>query len=288
MTCGIYEIVNTVNGKRYVGSSININGRWLTHIRELRKGTHHAQHLQRSFDKYGEECFQVRTILVCDRVDLIENEQIEIDKGYDYNSSPTAQSTLGLKLTDEQRAKSSAAKKLLYETDEAYRTHVNTMSAGKPKSDSWKRQMSDRLLGTTHTASHVENMAKSRAEISKDKVIEIIELRASGLGLTDISEIVDVSWSQVQKICSGKSYKWASNDCDALDNIDSSQIRMKLVKRPFNKTIFTFIHPEHGERICTQWDLKNEFPDIKSSKLSLICSEYRKMHAGWTLKKPPD
>ena len=212
MTCGVYEIVNNVNGNRYVGSSVNIESRWKGHLRELRRGTHHAHHLQHSFNKYGEDAFQINVLLECERDCLIVNEQEEMDKGYDYNSSPSAQNTLGLKLTDEQRSKASAAKKLLYETDEAYRNHVNTMSVGKPKPDHWKRKMSERLLGTSHTESHVENMAKSRAEICETKVRMIRAMRISGMDLKVIANRIEVGWSSVQRICAGERYRWAYND----------------------------------------------------------------------------
>ena len=212
MTCGIYEIVNTVNGKRYVGSSININGRWLTHLRELRKGTHHAQHLQRSFDKYGEELFQVRTILVCDRVDLIENEQIEIDKGYDYNSSPTAQSTLGLKFSDEARERVRQNRLDRYAADPVgYAAMMSSISKGKPKSENWKAKMIARMSGSVHSNCHVENMAKARAEICETSVRMIRYMRIKGMDLKIISSKLNIGWSTVRRICAGERYRWAYN-----------------------------------------------------------------------------
>ena len=32
---GIYSITNKINGKRYIGQSININNRWKEHIRNI-------------------------------------------------------------------------------------------------------------------------------------------------------------------------------------------------------------------------------------------------------------
>lgn len=213
MTCGIYEIVNTVNSKRYVGSSVNIQERWLTHLRELRKGTHHAQHLQRSFDKYGEECFEIRAILECDRSFLIKNEQIELDKGYDYNSSPTAQSTLGLKFSDDARERVRQNRLDRYAADpEGYSAMMSSLSKGKPKSDEWKRKMSERLIGSTHSDMHVENMAKSRAEICETKVRMIRAMRLSGMDLKVIANKIEVGWSSARRICAGERYRWAYND----------------------------------------------------------------------------
>jgi group I intron endonuclease len=58
---GIYEIVNIVNNKRYIGSSINIRNRKNAHYNTLRKNKHPNPHLQKAFNKYGESnfCFNV-------------------------------------------------------------------------------------------------------------------------------------------------------------------------------------------------------------------------------------
>lgn len=55
---GIYTITNTTNGKQYIGASSDVYVRKSNHYSELRRGTHHNKHLQRSFYKYGEENFK--------------------------------------------------------------------------------------------------------------------------------------------------------------------------------------------------------------------------------------
>ncbi len=55
---GVYEIVNVKNDHRYVGSSKDIYGRWVQHKNELKKNKHCNQHLQRAWNKYGEESFE--------------------------------------------------------------------------------------------------------------------------------------------------------------------------------------------------------------------------------------
>jgi|GEM_PF-4779364 len=58
---GIYEIVNTLNNNRYIGSSIDIRNRKNAHFSSLRKGNHPNPHFQKAFNKYGESsfCFNV-------------------------------------------------------------------------------------------------------------------------------------------------------------------------------------------------------------------------------------
>lgn len=54
---GVYRITNTVTGKYYLGSSIEMTTRWKTHRRYLRRGNHWNILLQRSWDKHGESVF---------------------------------------------------------------------------------------------------------------------------------------------------------------------------------------------------------------------------------------
>jgi group I intron endonuclease len=53
----IYKIINTVNGKFYVGSTTNTKERYKTHRQRLRRNRHHATHLQAAWNKYGEQAF---------------------------------------------------------------------------------------------------------------------------------------------------------------------------------------------------------------------------------------
>ncbi len=57
MTIGLYKITNTVNGKYYIGSSKEIEKRWLCHKGKLNNNTHENVHLQASFNKHGVDAF---------------------------------------------------------------------------------------------------------------------------------------------------------------------------------------------------------------------------------------
>jgi len=77
---GIYEIYSEVNNSSYIGSSIDIEGRFNHHKSKLRSGHHHNLHLQRAWDKYGEAAFQFRVLMICtEPKDLLIIEQSFID-----------------------------------------------------------------------------------------------------------------------------------------------------------------------------------------------------------------
>lgn len=111
MNTGIYEILNTVNGKRYIGSAVNFKARWAVHTSHLTRGLHHSPSLQRAWNKYGSEAFLFKPLLICAPTNLLFYEQRCLD-GYtpEYNICKIANSSLGVKRTDETKARISASK----------------------------------------------------------------------------------------------------------------------------------------------------------------------------------
>jgi len=113
MTCGIYAIINQVNGKFYVGSACNIKRRWYNHRRDLKKGIHGNKHLRNAWNKYGEGSFYFGVLEpVKNKEDLLNREQYWMDELQpEYNILPTAGSPLGFKWTEESKQKQSEANK---------------------------------------------------------------------------------------------------------------------------------------------------------------------------------
>lgn len=109
-TVGVYEILNTVNGKRYIGSSVDFAPRWRLHRRQLREGGHHSVALQRAWNKYGESAFKFLPILTCARSMLRLYEQQLLDKVRpEYNiASDVRAPMLGRQHSAQTRAKLSA------------------------------------------------------------------------------------------------------------------------------------------------------------------------------------
>lgn len=85
MNEGIYQITNKINGKKYIGSSINVFKRWKQHVADLHYGLHHSHLLQKDWDKYGLNDFTFEILeYVENKNDLLTIEQMWLD-GEDIN-----------------------------------------------------------------------------------------------------------------------------------------------------------------------------------------------------------
>jgi group I intron endonuclease len=155
MASGIYSIVNTVNGNRYVGSVVNIQKRWVHHQHKLRKNKHHNTHLQRAWNKYGEDVFCFEVLEYAPKSSLLEREQLYLDRMQPaYNIAKVAGiNMLGVKHKEETKKKMSKAAK------------------GKPKSTEHRASLSAAKTGKKYgkrPKSWRENISKALKEVMKN------------------------------------------------------------------------------------------------------------------------
>jgi len=104
-TSGIYSITNTVNGRRYVGSTRDYSSRIGTHFWLLRKGKHGNRNLQTDFNECGEAAFVAALIEQVPIELLLDTEQKHLDKnkgGYNIYADSHGR---GAKHSQETRAK---------------------------------------------------------------------------------------------------------------------------------------------------------------------------------------
>ena len=158
MTAGVYQIVNVLNGKCYVGSSKDVYARMYEHRRLLRNGKHHSVALQRSWRKYGEDKFIFRMVEEVELSSLISSEQhwLSMLIGH-YNMCPVAGSRLGVKHTLETRRKLSAAR-LGKKLSDEHIEKVAKAQRGKKHSMEWRHNISIGLLGKKHTPERVAKL----------------------------------------------------------------------------------------------------------------------------------
>lgn len=86
----VYKIRNVVNGNYYIGSTVDSRKRFWAHRKDLRLGQHVCVHLQRAWNKYGEDCFKFEIVEQLDSKEaLFPAEQRWLDehfgKEYCYN-----------------------------------------------------------------------------------------------------------------------------------------------------------------------------------------------------------
>jgi group I intron endonuclease len=205
---GIYQIVNKVNGKVYVGSAVNINERWYEHRRTLNKGTHANVYLQRSWCEHGADAFVFEIVeIVADAQDLIAREQFWLDRqcvvSHGYNICRIAGSTLGKahseetknkistaltgkSLPSETRAKISAAKKghKFGPMSEEHKARISTSKKGKPVATKEQHAtLANRFIELNKARIGVPLSEEHRAKI-KNSVTVARALRSAGQILT--------------------------------------------------------------------------------------------------------
>lgn len=110
--CGVYKIINLINGKIYIGSTKNMRRRLWKHRALLRHNKHHNPHLQNSWNKYGEENFDYAIIEQCSEEHQYEREQYYIDAFHpEYN---IAEEVLLPSYSEESRKKHSETRKRMF------------------------------------------------------------------------------------------------------------------------------------------------------------------------------
>lgn len=134
-TIGIYKIVNKVNEKYYVGSTINLNLRWNQHKQKLRKQIHINPHLQSAWNKYGNDSFVYIIVETSDMSNLLLTEQKYLD----------------------------IAKK---EPDKCYNISFDAFCPNRgrklrPRTEKEKERIRQTLSGQKHTQERIDNIKKS-------------------------------------------------------------------------------------------------------------------------------
>lgn len=104
---GIYAIKNKINGKQYIGSTVDFKLRWKRHLNRLNDGNHHSRYLQMSWQKHGADNFEFIVLEhVSQKENLLEREQWWMDnRESSYNIAKFAGRPTGVKKSPEELAR---------------------------------------------------------------------------------------------------------------------------------------------------------------------------------------
>jgi group I intron endonuclease len=99
-------ITTNINDKFYIGSAIDLDGRFGRHTRTLKRNCHPNPILQNMWNKHNDCKLNFYIIELCEKDKLIEREQHWIDAlTPEINILKTAYSALGMTITKEARIK---------------------------------------------------------------------------------------------------------------------------------------------------------------------------------------
>jgi group I intron endonuclease len=150
---GIYRWINLVNGKSYIGSSVDLSKRLKNHLYSINSNIL----LQRAILKYGISSFSIQILEYCDKKQLISKEQFYLNLfKSEYNLKPTAGSLLGYKHTPESIEKMSQSR--LGEKNHFF---------GKIHSEETRMKISEAMknnknfLGKVHSQSSKDKISKA-------------------------------------------------------------------------------------------------------------------------------
>lgn len=159
---GIYMIKNIINGKIYIGQSIDVNKRINSHKYTLRNNKCGSRHLQNSWNKHGGKSFIFSIIGRVDEHKKLTNlEQKYTDfyksnnKSYGYNERIAVDTNLGRKYSKEMRKK------------------ISKIHKGKKLSDEQKNFISKFMKGNKYSLGihPSEKTRKKFSELNKAKII---------------------------------------------------------------------------------------------------------------------
>lgn len=130
--CGIYKITNLITGDFYIGQSTNLDKRKTYHWSPLKTNTHINKHLQRAWNKYGEENFKFETIIYCEPFELTRYEQALVDKWKPHYNirKECVDSNRGLTYSDEHKRKISETL-MGHSVSEETRVKISEKNKGK-------------------------------------------------------------------------------------------------------------------------------------------------------------
>ena len=172
---GIYGIFRIgTPAQCYVGQSVNIRKRMGAHKADLRNKRHASRFMQSVYNKYGLEAFEFRILEIVHDVSLLneaENRWMEILRP-EFNSAEVAGSCVGVKHSDETKAKHRARMigNSFNKGRASHRRGAVLSEETRMKISLSKRGLPNlKRRGVRHTAESIAKMSRNRSGIPSEK-----------------------------------------------------------------------------------------------------------------------
>jgi group I intron endonuclease len=144
--CGIYAIVDIVNEKLYIGSSLDIRGRWRGHRSNL--SLHRGnRRLQAAYDAHGSQALVFIVVEFVNDVSLLKARELAW-----FNATQCCNPAYGYNI---------ASDPITNAASEETRERQRQAKLGKKRADSFRETMRIRSTGQKHSQEHIEASRKA-------------------------------------------------------------------------------------------------------------------------------
>ena len=246
---GIYKITNQINGKVYIGQSIDIKKRWQQHKQEATRERYQTK-LYNAIRKYGIENFTFEVIEECTSLELNERETYWIEYyqsyistiGYNMNTGGDSHFKLPpekiYNLWDEGRSVGEIFEIL---EDEIAKSTIRKYLASYPK---YSKEESKRREGL------LKRKLNNQSDNTNDKVIKQYDLFGNfiknWISSRQIERELGIPHSSINNVLSSKNlqshgYQWKIGDeenCSSINSIiDKVPLHFKIIQKDKNGNI---------------------------------------------------
>lgn len=174
--CGIYCIENKVNGKKYIGQSINIEQRIKDHLSHLKRNKEPSLALQNAWNKYGENNFNIYILEEC-KVDLLNEKEIYyIESNFShtsqqgYNISFGGNAPMKGRIVSKETREKIRISRIGIEFTEEHKRNLSLGQTGvkrKPRSKEHCEKISKNRKGKLFTEEHKKKLSNARRGIKR-------------------------------------------------------------------------------------------------------------------------